>query len=223
MDCPTRERLGYGGDAGTSMETGMLNFDTAALHTRWLENWRDAQRPDGDVPYTAPAYPEQGGGGPMWSGFTVTLPWQLYLQYADRRILEISYPHMRQWLSFVETKMVDGVLEPYISYGITPMQWNYLGDWVTPAANRQAARDPKGSRFINNAHLLFQMQIGARVAGLLGRTSESGEYSAKAEALARTLQQRYFDPPRVCSSRVSRVTRRWRCCSVWSRRSSAGK
>ena len=48
VDCPTRERLGYGGDAGTSLETGMFNFDTSALYTRWLSNWRDAQRPNGD-------------------------------------------------------------------------------------------------------------------------------------------------------------------------------
>src|SRR5262249_39587108 len=35
VDCPTRERLGYGGDAGTSIETGLFNFDTAALYTKW--------------------------------------------------------------------------------------------------------------------------------------------------------------------------------------------
>jgi len=194
VDCPTRERLGYGGDAGTSLETGMFNFDTSALYTRWLSNWRDAQRPNGDLPYTAPAYPEQGGGGPMWSGFTVTLPWQLYLQYGDRRILEISYPYMRQWLSFAESKTVDHVLEPYVSYGITPPQWNYLGDWVTPNSNRNAARDPQGSRFINTIHYLYQLQIASKIAGVLGKKEESAQYRAKADALARGLHQRFFDP-----------------------------
>ncbi|MCX6632884.1 MAG: family 78 glycoside hydrolase catalytic domain, partial [Candidatus Solibacter sp.] len=194
VDCPTRERLGYGGDAGTSLETGMFNFDTSALYTRWLSNWRDAQKPNGDLPYTAPAYPEQGGGGPMWSGFTVTLPWQLYLQYGDRRILEISYPYMRQWLSFAESKTVDHVLEPYISYGITPAQWNYLGDWVTPTSNRNAARDPQGSRFINTIHYLYQLQIATKIAAVLGRKEESSQYAAKADALARGLHQRFFDP-----------------------------
>src|SRR6185369_3130913 len=194
VDCPTRERLGYGGDAGTSLETGMFNFDTAALYTKWLSNWRDAQRPNGDLPYTAPAYPEQGGGGPMWSGFTVTLPWQLYLQYGDRRILEISYPFMRQWLSFAESKTVDHVLEPYVSYGITPPQWNYLGDWVTPTSNRNAARDPQGSRFLNTIHYLYQLQIASRIAGVLDRREDSSQYGAKAEALSRGLHQRFFDP-----------------------------
>ena len=43
VDCPTRERLGYGGDAGTSIETGLFNFDTGGLYNRWAANWRDAQ------------------------------------------------------------------------------------------------------------------------------------------------------------------------------------
>ena len=91
VDCPTRERLGYGGDAGTSIETGLCNFDTGGLYNRWAANWRDAQdAQSGDLPYTAPNYPDQGGGGPMWSGFVVTMPWQVYLTYGDKGILEIN-------------------------------------------------------------------------------------------------------------------------------------
>ena len=37
VDCPTRERLGYGGDAGTSFETGMFNFSSGGLYNRWLD------------------------------------------------------------------------------------------------------------------------------------------------------------------------------------------
>ena len=103
VDCPTRERLGYGGDAGTSIETGMFNFDTGALYTKWLANWRDAQEPERrPALHRSRIIPNQGGGGPMWSGFVVTLPWQIYLQYGDRRVLEISYPIMRKWLAFAE-------------------------------------------------------------------------------------------------------------------------
>jgi alpha-L-rhamnosidase len=36
VDCPTRERLGYGGDAGTSFETGMFNFSSGGLYTQAL-------------------------------------------------------------------------------------------------------------------------------------------------------------------------------------------
>ena len=105
VDCPHRERLGYGGDAGTSMETGMYNFDVGGLYSKWSANWRDAQNPQtGDLPYTAPNYQDQGGGGPMWSGFSIAMPWQLYVQYGDKRILETSYPNIEKLLAFWDTK-----------------------------------------------------------------------------------------------------------------------
>ena len=105
VDCPTRERLGYGGDAGTSLETGLCNFDTGGLYNRWAANWRDAQEPEtGDLPYTAPNYPEVGGGGPMWCGFVVTMPWQVYLTYGDKGILETNYPMIQKWLAFAGSK-----------------------------------------------------------------------------------------------------------------------
>ena len=133
VDCPTRERLGYGGDAGTSIETGLFNFDTGGLYSRWAANWRDAQDPQsGDLPYTAPNYPDQGGGGPMWSDFVVTMPWQVYLNYGDKGVLETNYPMIRKWLAFADSKTKDHILEPYVSVGISMPQWNYLGDWVTP-------------------------------------------------------------------------------------------
>jgi hypothetical protein len=193
VDCPHRERLGYGGDAGTSIETGLFNFDTGGLYNRWSANWRDAQAPNGDLPYTAPAYPDQGGGGPMWSGFCVTLPWHLYLQYGDRRILEISYPTIQKWLAFAESKSVDNILEPYVSYGIRMPQWNYLGDWVTPKRATGGPRDPQASRFINNCYLLYNLQLAGKIAAILGRSADASAYEGRAATLKRVLHERFFD------------------------------
>ena len=76
VDTPTRERQGYGGDGATSMEIGMLAFQTGGLYNTWLAHWRDAQDPKtGSIPNTAPYY-NRAAGGPMWGGFAVTLPWQ---------------------------------------------------------------------------------------------------------------------------------------------------
>ncbi len=197
VDCPTRERLGYGGDAGTSIETGMFNFDTGGLYNRWSANWRDAQDPQsGDLPYTAPNYPDQGGGGPMWSGFVVTMPWQLYLNYGDKRALETNYPMIQKWLAFAETKTKDHILEPYVSIGIRQMQWNYLGDWVAPhrdAAGQDIARNTVDARFINNCHYLYTLELAAKIASVLGKPADSALYAARANTLRRTLHAQFFD------------------------------
>lgn len=197
VDCPTRERLGYGGDAGTSIETALFNFDAGGLYNRWAANWRDAQDPQsGDLPYTAPNYPDQGGGGPMWSGFVVTMPWQVYLTYGDKRILETNYPMMQKWLAFAESKTEDHILKPYVSIGIRMPQWNYLGDWVTPhpGPNGDLARDPVSATFLNNCHYLYTLQLAAKIAGILEKPSDASLYSQRAATLSRTLHERYFVP-----------------------------
>ncbi|MFC1551057.1 family 78 glycoside hydrolase catalytic domain [Candidatus Latescibacterota bacterium] len=199
VDCPHRERLGYGGDAGTSLETAMFNFDTGALYTKWLGNWRDAQDPEtGDLPHTAPAYPEQGGGGPMWGGFCTTLPWQLYLHYGDERILDISYPIIVKWLAFLESKSKDNILEPYVSYGISMPQWNFLGDWLAPNRGENLSRergrvDANSSKFLNNAYFLYNLQIASKIAALLNKPGDAAMFAQKAETLEAALNNRYFD------------------------------
>jgi len=192
VDCPTRERLGYGGDAGTSMETGMLNFSVGGLYNRWLANWRDSQEPiTGSLPHTAPHYPDQGGGGPMWGGFVVTLPWQMYLQYGDRRALETNYPMIRKWLAYLTSEMQDGLLLDHKSHAMSLQIWNFLGDWLTPSGSFRGNSPP--AQLINCAHFLYQLQIASKIAQVLGLAADSSEYNLQAAALAKAIHQRFYN------------------------------
>lgn len=198
VDCPTRERLGYGGDAGTSHELGLLNFDTGALYTRWLSDWRAAQDPKtGDLPYTAPHYQDRGGGGPMWSGFVVTLPWQVYLHYGDRGVLDTNYPMIEKWLAFLETKCESGILAWYQSFAMNLPQWNFLGDWVAPhpaGGGQSQFGDPQSALFINNCHFVYQLRLASKIAGVLGRREDADRYHQRANVLAAVLHKRFYNP-----------------------------
>ncbi|MBN2313032.1 MAG: family 78 glycoside hydrolase catalytic domain [Sedimentisphaerales bacterium] len=72
VDCPQRERMGYGGDAHATTQTAMNNYHLGAFYTKWSQDWRDTQGKDtawglgekatnqnaptapGNLPYTAP-------------------------------------------------------------------------------------------------------------------------------------------------------------------------
>jgi len=118
VDCPQRERFGYGGDAHATSETGLLNYKLGAFYTKWLEDWRDVQGTEpmvgnmndpqwarkqigsgrqlggGILPYSAPTY--HGGGGPAWGGIVVTLPWFLYEYQGDTQVLEKNFEMIRR-------------------------------------------------------------------------------------------------------------------------------
>jgi alpha-L-rhamnosidase len=190
VDCPTRERLGYGGDAGTSMETGMFNFSTGGLYNRWLANWRDSQVASGSLPHTAPNYPNQGGGGPMWGGFVVTLPWRMYLQYGDPRVLETNYPMIQKWLGYLASETQDDLLLTHTSHAISD-NWNFLGDWLTPKGSFRGDTPP--AQQINSVHYVYQLQLAAKIARVLGKVADASAYDARAAAVSKAVHQRFYN------------------------------
>jgi alpha-L-rhamnosidase len=195
VDCPTRERLGYGGDAGTSFETGMHNFEAGGLYDRWLANWRDSQDPaTGSLPHTAPNYYDQGGGGPMWGGMVVTLPWQMYLQYGDRRVLETNYPMIQAWLAYLASETTGDLLLDHKSHAMPRPEWNFLGDWVTPRGSFGGmSADPRPAQLINSIHYVYQLQVASRIAGVLGRPADVSTYGARAATVSRAIHGRFYN------------------------------
>ncbi len=190
VDCPTRERLGYGGDAGTSMETGMFNFSSGGLYNSWLANWRDAQVESGSLPHTAPNYPTRGGGGPMWGGFVVALPWQMYLQYGDRRVLETNYPMIQKWLGYLASETQDDLLLTHTSHAISD-NWNFLGDWLTPKGSFRGSTPP--AQLINSVHYVYRLQLASRIASVLGKAADASAYDARAAAASTAVHQRFYN------------------------------
>lgn len=54
VDCPQRERMGYGGDGQTSLAGMMMNFKAASFYGKWAVDWRQAQNENGSLPNIAP-------------------------------------------------------------------------------------------------------------------------------------------------------------------------
>jgi alpha-L-rhamnosidase len=81
VDCPHRERLGYGAEGQGGLPQAVYNFDAAAFYAKWARDFQDGQDPDsGLVYYTAP-FRIHSGGGPAWSGACIVYPWNVYLFY----------------------------------------------------------------------------------------------------------------------------------------------
>ena len=162
VDCPHRERRGYGGDGHTSYEFALANYGTGAYFTKWARDFADVQTPDGNVPHTAPTV--SGGGGPAWSGFVVTLPWQMYRTYGDTNLLRTMYPTMKRLLAFYtgHTSAEDGLLHPW-----TSSMWDFLGDWITPHGSESDPASAENLLF-NNCYLSYITKLVAEIAKVLG-------------------------------------------------------
>lgn len=194
VDCPHRERCGYGGDALATTRMGLGNYDLGAFYTKWMEDWRDVQEKDGNLPYTAPT--RIGGGGPSWSGFCIILPWEMYCQYGDVRILKESYSTMKNWLNYLEKHAKDDML---VRWG---GKWSFLGDWLWPDAwtersfmekQGKALGDTRETLFFNNCFWVYSLQIVARIADILGNEEDAIIYSNRAKQVSKAVHGTFYN------------------------------
>jgi hypothetical protein len=191
VDCPHRERLGYGGDGQITSKTALYAFDLGGLYTKWLGNFRDVQDPrTGYLPNIAPS-PHGAGGGPTWGAISVFLPWDLYLHYGDRRVLRDNYAMMKQYVAFLDSKSADHQLQPYGGF-----EYGFLGDWVAPGHDQGFGPwSPEEWRtFFNNCLYAWIVDHLSQVAGVLGETGDRDRYAAQADEIRRATHARYFKP-----------------------------
>ena len=187
VDCPTIERLGYGGDGNASTATAQTMFNLNPLYANWLQAWADCVRDDGGMPHTAPN-PYKAGGGPYWCGFIITASWKTYLNYGDVSVLEKYYPVMQKWLGYVDKYSADGLLKPWPD---TDYRGWYLGDWATPTGIDQKAVASVG--LVNNCFVAVCYDNMQKIAKVLGKTDDAGLYSQKKDQLQKQIHKSYFD------------------------------
>jgi alpha-L-rhamnosidase len=190
VDCPHRERLGYG-DGQTIMDTGCFNFDAASLYAKWSRNWWDEQKDDGFVPFTAPC-PHKTGGGPAWGAMCIMVPWKTYLFYNDLRLLENGYPYMKKYMDYLNAHCEDGVLQD-----IFPGEkWPNLGDWVPPrrGLDKKDWVDDLSRRFFNNCYRVHLLQIMQKIAGLLGKDDDLKAFEQETSVAQKKVHEAYFNP-----------------------------
>lgn len=210
VDCPQRERMGYGGDAHATSETGMFNYRLAAFYSKWMQDWRDVQGTEpmvgnmldtayarkgvtsgrilnnGILPHTAPTY--WGGGGPAWGGIVVTLPWFMYQHYGDRQALQDNFGLIRGWLAFLASNTGGDLLQRFGG------QWDFLGDWLWPNATAEGMNNDKPETLcLNNAYYVFNLRTAAKVARVLGRTVEAEAWEKQAGVSAEAVHRRFFN------------------------------
>ena len=209
VDCPHRERMGYGGDAHATSETGMFNYHMGAFYTKWMEDWRDVQGTEpmvgdmldtsyarkhvtsgrilnnGVIPHTAPTI--WGGGGPAWGGIVVTLPWFMYQHYGDTQVLEKNFQLIEGWLSFLDTHVEDHLLRRFGG------KWDFLGDWLWPNATAEGMNnDSPETLCLNNSYYVFNLRTAAKIAHLIGRETEATAWEEKAGLVAAAVHSQFY-------------------------------
>lgn len=121
-DCPHREQNGWTGDALMSSDQCLMNWNMEKAYTKWLHDFKDAQRPSGQLPGVIPSagWGYNWGSGPGWDSALIQIPWKVYLATGKTDLIRDMWENMCSYMGYMESMAVGDVVD----YG--------LSDWCQP-------------------------------------------------------------------------------------------
>lgn len=100
-DCPTRERVGWTGDAQGTAEVAVLQLHMASFYTKWLQDMQDAQLPGGGLSSTVPYAKHYPPVDPSWPTAYPQIARLLYRYYGDLRVVQTHYDSIKAYVDYV--------------------------------------------------------------------------------------------------------------------------
>ncbi|WP_270739929.1 family 78 glycoside hydrolase catalytic domain [Massilioclostridium coli] len=158
MDCPTREYLGWSGDAQLFFESAMYHYDSAAFMNNYVEimnDFYDQHNFYGDVmPYM---YYCGGNKGQScgWGDAGIIIPYYFYLQTGDKTLIQKYWNQMSECVNSI-----------FNSTTMEPDQYNTgytgvaFGDWL--------GIEISGYSFMTACFTVYLNELMAQMADIIG-------------------------------------------------------
>jgi len=184
-DCPQRdERLGWTGDAQVFVPTAAFNMDVCSFFSKWARDMRDAQvaagPKEGAIAHVAPDVLDNASGCPAWGSAILICPWEIYLQYGDKNILEENYPAMQKFVEYLENKSKDRICLAW-TFGDWLSQDRLDSDWKPRKIEKSS--DPKASEIFRPAGEAAERKMKHPLAGFTKKDLVATAYFARSAEL----------------------------------------
>lgn len=202
-DCPQRdERLGWTGDAQVFIPTAAFNFDVAAFFTKWTKDITADQNEDGKVPHVIPDVLKGAGGSTAWGDAAIIVPWNTYLVYNDKRILEEQYESMKKWLGFMQKNAGDDYL------------WtdgHHFGDWLAFSSTSPGYPGATTVKdLIATAYYAYSSGLLSKIATIVGEQADA----KKLETLSGNIKKAFVNEFVTSSGRLVSHTQTAYCLAL---------
>jgi alpha-L-rhamnosidase len=164
-DNPVRdERTPCQMDENCVYEAAIQNFDVQQYFKNWLNDiYGSTSNPD-------------------WSAGQVLGPWLLYQYYGDERILENFYSSSKREVDYC------------IENAESSRYWvDSFGDWCPPFTDGTYARSFSEGEIVNTCLYFRITELMSRIAGILGKDSDSKFYSDVAKSIRTSFNKRFLN------------------------------
>ena len=193
-DCPQRdERAGWMGDMQAFAQTAIFNMDLAAFFSKWIPDMRDSQADDGRYPNYSPHPGEpnrRGAGVPGWGDAGTIVPWRMYQNYGDKRLLEEHFESARRWVDFIHRVNPNLIWEK--------RRDNDYNDWLNGDTLKLKDWPKTGGAVPNEifatAFFAHSTRLVSKMATVIGREEEAVRYRDLFEDIKSEFNRRFVKP-----------------------------
>ena len=185
LDPDRDERQAWMGDPAKDAESEAFNFNVAAFYTKWMDDVRRSQRPDGTIPDVSMNW--EWGNGVEWpSVFTIIPDWYLDF-YADRRVVATHYDAMRRWVLTMDSihRDADGTLK-------SKAYADWCDTYSMDGKGGDTGRTPQ--ELVSTAYHYNNCRIMAQAAKRLDKVEDERQFGEMADKLKAAFNQRFLDP-----------------------------
>ena len=179
------EKSGWTGDVQLSAPSWLQNFDMTRFFEKWLDDFRDSQSADGQIPTVVPTSGWSGyvtgtfGLSPEWTATYPIVAWELYVRTGDRRVLERHYDPLARYVDWEGTRLSDGIAP------------DSLGDWMAP--DMAPGIPDVDRRLTATAYVYRELDLMARIARALGRDADARAYAERAAHVRERFNATFYD------------------------------
>lgn len=184
-DCPQRdERLGWTGDTQVFSATACFQMDCYGFYRKYLHDMYEEQKTySGLVPNYIPSFNEVSCSS-VWGDAATIIPWNLYLFYGDKMILEDQFNSMKAWVDFITEEDGDG--EGWRNH----YHW---GDWLAlDSGSDNAYMGKTDNGYIAMVYYYHSTLLVAKAARIIGKEKEADKYRDLSQKILTEIRDEYF-------------------------------
>ncbi len=187
-DCPAREKQAWLEELNLNGPSLRYNFDMASLFRKAMSDMADSQLDNGLVPDVAPEFFHASAdpnnafrNSPEWGSSFIIVPWQQYLFSGDKSLMREYFPKMKRYVAFLEASSKDNIV------------YTGLGDWYDIGPKPAWGSQLTPVSFTATATCFYDNLIMAKMATLLGMTTDAEAYTQKAETIRKAFNNAFYN------------------------------
>jgi len=186
LDCPQRdERQAWLGDRAQGSKGESYIFNTYNFYRKWLNDIKDTQKENGQIPNVAPTYWKVYRDNVTYLTTYIAIANLLYEQFADLGTVREHYPHLKMMMRYLQENYMNNHIIAVDQYG----DWGLPPDHMETEHNSDAKLQAS-AEILATAYYYYGLKSMIKFSDLLEEKTDKEKFAQLSAQLKNALSEK---------------------------------